>query len=116
MGADHAEGQFTNRSSGQFLLRRRRLLRNEFVGSIAQKADISQDDAKKVIKAFAETVTEALAQGDNLALIGFGTFEVRDRAARKGRNPRTGEEVQIPASKLPAFRPGKSLKEAVNKK
>ena len=65
------------------------------------------------MKRYSETIEETLASGDKVQVIGFGTFEVRDRAARKGRNPQTGEEIQIPASKVPGFKAGKALKEAV---
>ncbi len=73
----------------------------------------TKKDADKAVTAFIDTVTEALVEGRKVQLIGFGTFEVRERAARKGRNPQTGEEIEIPASKIPAFKAGKSLKDSV---
>ncbi|HHV45647.1 MAG TPA: HU family DNA-binding protein [Tissierellia bacterium] len=88
----------------------------ELVASIAEKSNVTKKDAENVLNAFMEAVQEALAKGDKVQLVGFGTFEVRDRKAREGRNPRNPEEViQIPASKAPVFKAGKGLKEAVNK-
>lgn len=87
----------------------------ELVASIAEKADITKKDAEKALSATIDAITEALSSGDKVQLIGFGTFEVRDRAARKGHNPKTGKEIQIPASKSPAFKAGKALKDAVSK-
>lgn len=89
--------------------------KTELVAQIAAKAEITQKDAGKAFAAFVETVQEALVAGDNVQLIGFGTFEVRERAARTGRNPRTGEEIKIDAAKVPAFKAGKALKDAINK-
>ncbi len=88
----------------------------ELIASMAEKADITRRDAEKVLNAFVETVEEALARGDKVQLVGFGTFEVRKRAARKGRNPQTNEEIDIPASRAPVFKVGKALKDAVNRK
>jgi DNA-binding protein HU-beta len=85
----------------------------ELVGKVAENADITKKDAEKVINALFGTIEEALADGDKVQLVGFGTFEVRQRAARMGRNPKTGEEIKIAATKVPAFKPGKALKEAV---
>ncbi|KMY50033.1 HU family DNA-binding protein [Peribacillus loiseleuriae] len=73
----------------------------------------TQADAKKAVDAWIEIISTTLAKEEKIQLVGFGTFEVRDRAARTGRNPQTGEEIQIAASKVPAFKPGKELKEAV---
>lgn len=88
----------------------------ELVASIAEKSNLTKKDAEIALNAFMETVEETLASGDKVQLVGFGTFEVRDRKAREGRNPRNPEEViQIPASKAPVFKAGKGLKEAVNK-
>lgn len=88
----------------------------ELVTSMAEKANMTKKDAEIALNAFIDTVSEALAKGEKVQLVGFGTFEVRHRKAREGRNPRNPEEViQIPASKAPVFRAGKSLKEAVNK-
>jgi DNA-binding protein HU-beta len=85
----------------------------ELVKAVAEKAELTQKDTASVIDAFFDTVADTLAKEEKIQLIGFGTFEVRERAARKGRNPQTGEEIDIAASKVPAFKPGKELKEAV---
>ncbi|ASS92653.1 HU family DNA-binding protein [Peribacillus simplex] len=87
--------------------------KTELVSSVAAQAELTKDDAKKVVDALFETITATLAKEEKIQLVGFGTFEVRDRAARTGRNPQTGEEIQIAASKVPAFKAGKELKEAV---
>ncbi len=88
----------------------------ELVANIAEKSGLTKKDAEGALNAFMEVVQEALAKEEKVQLVGFGTFEVRHRKAREGRNPRNPEEViQIPASKAPVFRAGKSLKEAVNK-
>ena len=87
--------------------------KTELVAAVAQKAELSKKDAEKAVKAFTDVVIESLVNGDKVQLVGFGTFEVRDRAARTGRNPQTGKDIQIPASKVPAFKPGKGLKDAV---
>lgn len=87
--------------------------KTELINAVAEQAELSKKDAGKAVDAVFETITEALANGDKVQLIGFGNFEVRERAARKGRNPQTGEEIEIAASKVPAFKPGKALKEAV---
>jgi DNA-binding protein HU-beta len=91
------------------------LNKTELVSSVAEKAEVTKKDAEKVIGAVFATIEEALVKGDKVQLVGFGTFEVRERAARAGRNPKTGEEITIAAAKVPAFKPGKALKEAVNK-
>lgn len=88
--------------------------KSQLTDKIASEADISKASAGRALDAFIETVTGALAEGDQVALIGFGTFSVRDRAARTGRNPQSGETIEIPAAKIPAFKPGKALKDAVN--
>lgn len=88
--------------------------KNDLVGSVAAKADLSKADAAKAVDAVFEAVTEALKSGDEVRLVGFGTFAVAERAESKGRNPRTGEEITIPASKQPKFKAGKGLKDAVN--
>ncbi len=88
--------------------------KSELVSAMAEKSGLTKVDSERAYKAFVETVTETLASGDTLSLIGFGTFLVRERAARTGRNPRTGETIQIKASKNPAFKAGKALKDAVN--
>ncbi|NLX62154.1 MAG: HU family DNA-binding protein [Tissierellia bacterium] len=88
----------------------------ELVASIAEKANMTKKDAENALNAFMESVQEALVKGEKVQLVGFGTFEVRDRKAREGRNPRNPDEViHIPASKAPVFKAGKGLKDAVNK-
>lgn len=87
----------------------------ELIANVAKKAEITQKDTEAVVNAFFATVQETLAQGENVQVIGFGTFEVRERAARTGRNPQTGAEIKIAAAKVPAFKAGKALKDAVNK-
>ena len=86
----------------------------EFVTAIADKAEISKKDAEAAVKAFTEVVAEELKKGEKIQLVGFGTFEVSERAARVGRNPQTKKEIQIPASKAPKFKAGKALKDMVN--
>ena len=90
--------------------------KSELVAAIASKADISKKDAEAAVKAFTETVTKELKKGGKVQLVGFGTFEVTKRAARTGRNPQTGKEMKIAASKAPKFKAGKALKDLVNKK
>ena len=85
----------------------------ELVKAVSTQAELTQKDAAKVVDALFETISSTLAKEEKIQLIGFGTFEVRERSARKGRNPQTGEEIDIAASKAPAFKPGKELKEAV---
>ena len=87
--------------------------KTEFVAAIAAKAGLSKKDADAAYKAFTETVVEAVKAGDKLALAGFGTFEVKERAARTGINPKTKEKIQIAASKAPAFKAAKAFKDAV---
>ncbi len=86
----------------------------ELIATVAAKAGLSKKDAEKAIAAVVESIEEALVKGDKVQLIGFGTFEVRERAARVGRNPQTKEEIQIDASKQPVFKAGAALKKAVN--
>ncbi|SFE28033.1 HU family DNA-binding protein [Alteribacillus iranensis] len=88
--------------------------KTDLINSVAEQADISKKDASKAVDAVFDSITETLKKGDKIQLVGFGSFEVRERAARKGRNPQTGDEIEIPATKNPAFRPGKQLKDAVN--
>ncbi len=88
--------------------------KSELIDSVAEAAGLSKADAGKAVDALASTVTGALKKGDQVTLVGFGTFTVRDRAARTGRNPRTGAAINIPASKVPGFKAGKALKDAVN--
>jgi DNA-binding protein HU-beta len=87
--------------------------KTELINEVVAATEISKKDATKVVDAVFDTILEALKSGDKVQLIGFGNFEVRERAARKGRNPQTGEEIEIAASKVPAFKPGKQLKDAV---
>ena len=87
----------------------------ELVDAIATKTGTTKKVAEESVNAFVSVVSEALKKGDKVQLIGFGTFETRKRAARKGRNPQTGEEMKIPASKAPSFKAGKALKDVVNK-
>lgn len=87
--------------------------KTELVAAVATKADLSKKDAEAAVKAVLDAVTEALADGEKVALVGFGTFEVKERAARTGKNPRTGEAIEIPASKVPSFKAGTALKNAV---
>jgi DNA-binding protein HU-beta len=88
--------------------------KSELIDAIAESADISKAAAGRAIDAVVESVTNALKGGDQVTLIGFGTFSVKDRAARTGRNPQTGAEIQIAAAKIPSFKAGKGLKDAVN--
>ena len=87
----------------------------ELVEALANKTGETKKSAEASLNAFVEVVTEALKKGEKIQLVGFGSFEVRKRASRKGRNPQTGEELKIPASKAPVFKAGKALKEIVNK-
>jgi DNA-binding protein HU-beta len=87
----------------------------ELITSLAEKSGLTKKDAEKALKAFMESVQETLTKGEKVQLVGFGTFEVKARGERKGRNPKTLEEITIPASKVPAFKAGKELKDVVNK-
>ena len=89
--------------------------KTELVANVAEKAGLTKKDAEKALTAVLESVQQALIEGDRVQLIGFGTFEVKARAARMGRNPQTGKDMEIPASKAPVFKAGKALKDAVNK-
>ncbi len=86
----------------------------ELVANVAEKAGLTKKDTDKAVSAVFETIKQALIEGDKVQVLGFGTFELRQRSARKGRNPQSGEEIDIPASKLPSFKAGKALKDAVN--
>lgn len=88
--------------------------KTELVTAVAAKAELSKKDAEKAVAAVTASVAEALKKGDKVQLVGFGTFEVRKREARTGKNPRTGETIKIKASKVPAFKAGKALKDSVN--
>ena len=89
--------------------------KTELIAAVAEKAALSKKDAEKAVKAVLDTVEETLKKGDKVQLIGFGTFEAKNRPARVARNPRTGASVKIAACKAPAFKAGKALKDAVNK-
>ena len=89
--------------------------KTELLAAVAEKAEISKKDAEKAVKAFTDAVAEELAKGGKVQLVGFGNFEVSERPAREGRNPRTGETMTIAASKTPKFKPGKALKDEINK-
>ena len=89
--------------------------KSDLIAAIAAKTGDTKKSAEAAVNAFVEVVTDALVKGDKVQLVGFGSFDVRKRAARKGRNPQTKEEIKIPASKAPAFKAGKALKEKVNK-
>lgn len=89
--------------------------KTELVAAVAEKTGASKKDSEKLVSAVFETVTDALVAGDKVSLVGFGAFEVKERPARTGRNPRTKEAIEIPASRAAAFKPGKALKDAINK-
>lgn len=88
--------------------------KSELIAALAAKAELSKKDAEKALGAFVDVVTEALKNGDKVQLVGFGTFESKARPARKARNPRTGEEIKIKASKAASFKVGKALKDSIN--
>ncbi len=88
--------------------------KSELVDAIASGADISKASAGRALDAMVDSITETLRKGDQVALVGFGTFSVKDRAARTGRNPQTGKSIEIPAARVPGFKAGKGLKDAVN--
>ena len=90
--------------------------KTELIASVAQKSDLKKKDAEKAVKAVFESISESLTRDDKVQIIGFGTFEVRQRKAREGRNPRNNEPIRIDASKTPAFKAGKQLKDLVNNK
>ena len=89
--------------------------KSDLIAAIAAKTGETKKGAEAAVNAFVDVITESLAKGEKVQLVGFGSFEVRKRAARKGRNPQTKEEIKIPASKAPVFKAGKALKETVNK-
>ncbi len=89
--------------------------KTELVAAVAAKAELSKKDAEQAVNSLFDVITETLKQGDKVQLVGFGSFEVRERAARKGRNPQTKQEITIPASKLPVFKAGKALKDSISK-
>ena len=88
--------------------------KTELISAVAEKSGASKKDAEKIVNATFDAIKEALAKGDKVALVGFGNFEVKERAAREGKNPQTGEKIKIAACKVPGFRAGKTLKDAVN--
>jgi len=88
--------------------------KNDLIGSVADSAGMSKADASKAVEAVFDSITGSLKSGDEVRLVGFGTFSVANRKASEGRNPRTGDKIQIPASKQPKFKAGKGLKESVN--
>jgi DNA-binding protein HU-beta len=87
--------------------------RNQLVSNIAEKTGLTKKDVETVVTGLVEEITDALKKGEKVQFVGFGTFETRERASRSGRNPQTGETIQIPATVVPAFRPGNKLKETV---
>ncbi|NLJ75981.1 MAG: HU family DNA-binding protein [Peptococcaceae bacterium] len=87
----------------------------ELISSVAEQAELSKKDSEKAVNAVLDTIGRALGQGERVQLVGFGTFEIRERAARKGRNPQTGEEIDIAAARVPVFKAGKTLREVVAK-
>lgn len=87
--------------------------KSELIAKVSEVSELSKKDATKAVEAVFEAITEALQGGDKVQLVGFGNFEVRERAARKGRNPQTGQEIEIGASKVPSFKPGKALRDGV---
>lgn len=89
--------------------------KNELAQSVAEQADLTQKEAQAVVTAFTDQVAQAMAKGQTVSLVGFGTFTVRERSARTGRNPQTGTEIKIPASRTVGFKPGKGLKDALQK-
>ena len=89
--------------------------KTELIAAMAEKAGVSKKDAEKVLGAFVDVVGDALKKGDKIQLVGFGTFETRERAAREGKNPQTGEKIKIAASTVPAFKAGKALKDLIAK-
>lgn len=88
--------------------------KTELIAAVAEKAELSKKDAEKALKAFTDVVSEELVKGEKIQLVGFGTFEVAEREAREGRNPKTGEKMTIAASRSPKFKAGKALKDMVN--
>ena len=89
------------------------MTKTELINEVANKTGLTKKDAEKAVSAVIESITDAMSMGDKVQLVGFGTFEVRDRAAREGKNPATGETISIPATKVPAFKAGKALKDSV---
>ncbi|WP_312441006.1 HU family DNA-binding protein [Lacrimispora sp.] len=94
--------------------RKKSMNKAELIAAVAEKAELSKKDAEKAVKALTDVISEELVKGEKIQLVGFGTFEVSERAAREGRNPKSGEVMNIPASKTPKFKAGKALKDMVN--
>ncbi|MBE0507059.1 MAG: HU family DNA-binding protein [Marinospirillum sp.] len=105
---------FTEQKLVKYQKRGGRVNKSELIDAIATNADLPKAAAGRALDAVLDTVTTALQKGDSVSLVGFGTFTVKERAARTGRNPQTGAEIQIAAAKVPSFKPGKGLKDAVN--
>jgi DNA-binding protein HU len=111
----HVSATLCGREENENILKEDATLnKQELVANVAEQASLTKKDAEKAVNAVFETIKGALSEGDKIQLIGFGTFEVKDRAARKGRNPQTGKEIEIAASRNPVFKAGKALKDAVN--
>ena len=91
-----------------------KMTKAELINQIAEKSELTKKDAEKAFSAVVSTITEALVNGDKVQIVGFGTFEVRDRKEKQSKNPQTGETITVPAKKAPAFKAGKALKDAVN--
>jgi DNA-binding protein HU-beta len=87
--------------------------KTDLISTVTEKTNLTKKDASRAVESVFESITEALSRGDKVQLIGFGNFEIRERAARKGRNPQTGQEIDIAASKVPVFKPGKALKDSI---
>jgi DNA-binding protein HU-beta len=87
--------------------------KSELIAKVAETSELSKKDATKAVESVFEAISDALKGGDKVQLVGFGNFEVRERSARKGRNPQTGQEIDIAASKVPSFKPGKALKDVI---
>lgn len=92
-----------------------KMTKAELINAIAEKSELTKKDAEKALNAVVTSITDALADGDKVQIVGFGTFEVRERSAKEAINPRTKEKIQVPAKKAPAFKAGKALKDAVDK-
>ncbi|HEY8462436.1 MAG TPA: HU family DNA-binding protein [Bacillota bacterium] len=92
------------------------MTKTELIDKVAEESGLTKKDSGKIIDAFFDTMTEALSAGDKIQLVGFGSFEIRTREARKGRNPQTGATIEIAAATVPVFKPGKALKEAVDQR
>lgn len=87
--------------------------KTDLINRVSELSELSKKDATKAVEGVLDAISEALQNGDKVQLVGFGNFEIRERSARKGRNPQTGQEIDIPASKVPAFKPGKALKDGI---